>query len=73
MFMFTYTPPVQKKQYFSKNLSMIANHYSSIYESIILGDFNMEPNSLILISCMQSLNLFNIISQIPVSKGMVLV
>ena len=34
--------------------------YSSIYDNhIILGDFSMEPNSPILISFMQSLNLFN--------------
>ena len=41
---------------------MIADNYLSIYDNHkILGDFNMEPNNPILISFMQSLNLFNII------------
>ena len=62
MFMCIYTPTVQNKQYFLENVSIIVHHYSSIYYNhIILGDFNMEPNSLILMSFMQSLNLFNII------------
>ena len=50
MFMCIYKPPAQNKQYFLGNLSMIADHYSSIYDNhIILEDF------------MKSLNLFNII------------
>ena len=62
MFMCIYTPTVQNKQYFLENVSIIVDHYSSIYYNhIILGDFNMEPNRLILMSFMQSLNLFNII------------
>ena len=62
MFMCIYTPTVQNKQYFLENVSIIVHHYSSIYYNhIIFGDFNMEPNSLILMSFMQSLNLFNII------------
>ena len=49
---------------------MIADHYSSIYDNqIILGDFNMEPGSPILISFMQSLNLFNIIKSNTCLKG----
>ena len=53
---------MQNKQYFLDNLTMIVDHYSSIYDNrIILGDFNLEPDSLISISFMQSLNLFNII------------
>ena len=41
---------------------MIADNYLNIYDNHkILGDFNMEPNIPILISFMQSLNLFNII------------
>ena len=70
MFMYIYRPPAQNKQYFLENLSMIVDHYSSIYDnSIILGDFNMEPNSPILISFMQSLNLFNIIKSNTCFKG----
>ena len=62
MFICIYRPPVQSKQYFLENLSMIVNYYSIIFDNhIILEDFNMEPNSQILISFMQSLNLFNII------------
>ena len=72
--MCVYRPPAQNKQYFLENLSMTVDHYSSIYANhIILGDFNMEPNSAILKSFMQSLNLFNIIKSIHVSKGMALV
>ena len=70
MFMCIYRPPAQNKQYFLENLSMIVDHYSSIYDNhIILGDFNMEPNSPILISFMQSLNLFNIIKSNTCFKG----
>ena len=54
MFMCIFRPPVQNKQYFSEDSSRIVDHYSSIYECIILGDFNMEQNSLILMSFMQS-------------------
>ena len=64
MFMCIYRPPAQNKQYFLENLSMIADHYARIYYNhIILGDFNMEPNSPILISFMilTYINLFNII------------
>ena len=70
VFMRIYRPPAQNKQYFLENLSMIVDHYSSIYDNhIILGDFNMEPNSPILISFMQSLNLFNIIKSNTCFKG----
>ena len=70
MFMCIYKPPAQNKQYFLENVFMIVDHYSSIYDNhIILGDFNMEPNSPILISFMQSLNLFNIIKSNTCLKG----
>ena len=60
MFMFVYRSPVQNKQYFLKNLSMIVDHYSSIYGNhMILADFNMEPNSFTLLSYTQSLNVLN--------------
>ena len=50
MLMYIYRPPAQSKQYFSEKFSMIVDHYLSIYENdIILGDFNMELNSPILI------------------------
>ena len=50
MFMGIYRTPAQNKQYFLENLSMIVDHYSGIYDNhIILGDFNIEPNSPILI------------------------
>ena len=63
MFICIYRPAAQNKQYFLENVSMIVDHYSSIYDNhIILRDFNMEPNSPILISFMKSLNLFNIIT-----------
>ena len=74
MFICIYRPPVQNKQYFLENLSMIVDYYSIIFDNhIILGDFNMEPNSQILISFMQSLNLFNIIKSNTCFKAMILV
>ena len=49
---------------------MIVDHYSSVNDNhIILGDFNMEPNSPTLISIMQSLKLFNIIKSNTCFKG----
>ena len=70
MFMRIYTSSTQNKQYFLENLSMIVDHYLSIYDNhIIVGEFNMEPNSPALISCMQSLNLFNIIKSNTCFKG----
>ena len=65
-----YRPPAQNKYYLLENVSMIVDHYSSIYENhMFLGDFNMEPNSPILISFMHSLNLFNIIKPNTCLKG----
>ena len=70
MLLCIYRPPAQNKQYFLDNLTMIVDHYSSIYENhIILGDFNLEPDSPVLISFMQSLNLFNIIKSNKCFKG----
>ena len=58
------------KQYISENFSMIVDHYSSIYYNhIFLGDFNIELNSLILASFIQSLNLFDIIKSNTCFKG----
>ena len=55
-----YRPLGKNKQYFLGNLSVIVNHYSSIYDKhMTLGDSNMEPNSPILISFILSLNIFN--------------
>ena len=69
MFLCIYRPPAQNKQYFL-NLTMIVDHYSSIYDNhIIPGDFNLEPDSAILVSFMQSLNLFNIIKSNTCFKG----
>ena len=46
MVMCIYKSPAQNKQYFIKNLSMIVEHYSSIYDShISLEDFNKESNN----------------------------
>ena len=60
MFMCIDRPSAQNKQYFLGNLSMIVDHYLSIYDNhIILRDFNTEPNSPKLMSFLQSLNLFN--------------
>ena len=70
MFMCIYRPPAQNKQYFLENVSMIVEHYSSIYGNhVILGGFNIEPNSPILTSFMESLNLFNIINLNTSFKG----
>ena len=70
VFLCIYRPPAQIKQYFLESLSMIVDHYSSIYDNlIILGDFNLKPDSPILISFMQSLNLFNIIKSNTCFKG----
>ena len=70
MFLCIYRPPAQNKQYFLDNLTMIVDHYSSIYDNhIILGDLNLEPDSPILVSFMQSLNLFNIIKSNTCFRG----
>ena len=70
VFLCIYRPPAQNKQYFLDNLTMIVDHYSSIFNNHInLGDFNLEPDSPILISFMQSLNLFNIIKSNTRFKG----
>ena len=70
MFMGIYRPPAQNKQYFLENLYMSVDHYLSIYDNhIILRNFNMEPNSPILILFMRSLNLFNIIKSNTCFKG----
>ena len=50
LLMCIYRPPAQNKQYFVENISIIVDHYSSIYDNHkIPGDFNMEPSSPILI------------------------
>ena len=70
MLVYIYRPPVHNKQYFLENLSMIVDHYLSIYDNhIILGILNMEPSSPILISFILSLNLFNIIKSNTCFKG----
>ena len=61
MFVCIYRPPKQDSQYFLENLSLIIDHYSSIYDNhIILGDFNMEPKNPKLASFMNSFNLYNL-------------
>ena len=48
MFVCIYRPPKHGSQYFIENMSLIIDHYSSIYDNyiiIILGDFNMEPKN----------------------------
>ena len=61
---------LKNKQYFLENVFIIVDHYSSIYDNhIILGDFNIEPNSPILMLFMWSLNLFNIIKLNTSFKG----
>ena len=58
MFVCIYRPPKQDSQYFLENLSLITDHYSSIYDNhIILGDFNMEPKNPKLV--MHSSNSYN--------------
>ena len=53
MFVCIYRPPKQDSQYFLENLSLIIDHYSSIYDNlIILGDFNMESKNPKLASFM---------------------
>ena len=70
VFLCIYRPPAQNKQYFLDNLTMVVAHYSSIFNNHInLGDFNLEPDSPILISFMQSLKLFNIIKSNTCFKG----
>ena len=65
-----YRPPKQDSQYFLENLSLIIDHYSSIYDNhIILGDFNMEPKNPKLASFMNSFNLYNLIKSNTCFKG----
>ena len=48
MFVCLYRPPKQDSQYFLKNMSLIIDHYSSIYDNhiILTWDFNIEPKNL---------------------------
>ena len=70
MFICIYKPSSQNKKYSLEDLSVILDHYLSIYENhIILGDFNVKPNRSILILLIESLNLFNIIKSIINFKG----
>ena len=70
MFICIYRPPKQNNQIFLENLSLIADHYSNIYDNyIFLGDFNMEPNCSALTSFMQSFNLFNLFKTNTCFKG----
>ena len=70
MFVCIYKPPKQDSQYFLENLSLIIDHYSSIYDNhIILGDFNMEPKNPKLASFMNSFNLYNLIKSNTCFKG----
>ena len=70
MFVCIYRPPKQDSQYFLDNLSLIIDHYSSIYDNhIILGDFNMEPKNPKLASFMNSFNLYNLIKSNTCFKG----
>ena len=56
MFVCIQKPPKLESQYFFENLSLIIDHYSSIYDNhIILGDFNMETKSPKLASFMHFL------------------
>ena len=70
MFVCIYRPPKQDSQYFFENLSLIIDHYSSIYDNhIILGDFNMEPKNPKFASFMNSFNLYNLIKSNTCFKG----
>ena len=65
-----YRPPAQNKQYFLENVSIIVDHYLSIYDNHIIPEiFHMEPSSPILMSFIQCLNLFNIIKSNTCFKG----
>ena len=70
MLVFIYRPPKQGSQYFLGNVSLIIDHYSSIYENhIILGDFNMESKKPKLASFMHPFNLYNLIKSNTCFKG----
>ena len=69
MFVCIQKPPKLESQYFFENLSLIIDHYSSIYDNhIILGDFNMETKSPKLASFMHFL-----IKSNTASKGVAVV
>ena len=69
MFVCIYRPPKQDSQYFLENLSLIIDHYSSIYDNHIILDFNMEPKNPKLASFMNSFNLYNLIKSNTCFKG----
>ena len=70
MFVCIHRPPKHDSQYFLENLSLIIDHYSSIYENnVIPGDFNMEPKNPKLASFMHSFNLYNLIKSNTCFKG----
>ena len=65
-----YRPPKQDSQYSLENLSLIIDHYSSIYDNhMILGYFNMEPKNPKSASFMNSFNLYNLIKSNTRFKG----
>ena len=72
MLMCVYRRPKQNSQYFLENLSLIIDHYSSIYDNhIILGNFNMETKNPKLATFMHSLDLHNLIKSNTCFKGSV--
>ena len=70
IFVCIYRPPKQDSQYFLENVSLIIDHYSSIYDNhIILGDFNMEPKNPKSASFMHYFNLYNLTKSNTCFKG----
>ena len=70
IFVCIYRPPKQDSQYFLENVSLIIDHYSSIYDNhIILGDFNMEPKNPKSALFMHYFDLYNLTKSNTCFKG----
>ena len=59
-----YHPPNQSDKYFLQELGKLLDNYTQKYERIIvLGDFNMEPNSPQMVSFLDDYDLYNLIKK----------
>ena len=70
LFVSIYKPPLQNNQYFVSILSDLLDFYSNEYDNkVVLGDFNLDPSSLSMLSFVDSQNLVSLIKNKTCFKG----
>ena len=70
LFIRIYKLPLQNNQYFVNILSDWLDFFSTEYDNkVVLGDFNLEPSSLSMLSFMDSQNFVNLIKNKTCFKG----